>query len=63
MNLTRSEIYPFYEAKGMPIHLYCADTDEQVELCFTRNGVLITANDPVPLMKKLGREVGETKEY
>ena len=63
MNLTRSEIYPVYEAKKMPIHLYCADTNEQVELCFTRNGVLITANDPVPLMTKLGRKIGETKEY
>ena len=63
MNLTRSEVYSVYEAKNMPIHLYCADTDEQVDLCFTRNGVLITANDPVPLMKKLGRKIGETKEY
>ena len=63
MNLTRSEIYSFYEAKGMPIHLYCADTDEQVEQCFARNGVLITANDPVPLMTKLGRNIGETKDY
>ena len=63
MNLTRSEVYSVYETKNMPIHLYCADTDEQVELCFTRNGVLITANDPVPLMKKLGRKIGETKEF
>ena len=64
MNITRSEIYPIYAAKNMPIHLYCADTDEQVELCFTRKeGVLITANDPVPLMKKLGRSIGETKDY
>ena len=56
MALTRSEIYPVYAAKNMPIHLYCADTDEQVELCFTREeGVLITANDPVPLMKYLGK--------
>ena len=47
----------------MPIHLYCADTDEQVELCFSRNGVLITANDPVPLMTKLGKKIGETKDY
>ncbi|MBQ8342323.1 MAG: glycerophosphodiester phosphodiesterase [Clostridia bacterium] len=64
MNLTRSEVYSVYAAKNMPIHLYCADTDEQVELCFTRKeGVLITANDPVPLMKKLGRKIGETKEF
>ena len=64
MPITRSEIYPVYAAKKMPIHLYCADTDEQIELCFTRTEAnFITANDPVPLMKKLGRRIGETKEY
>ena len=62
MAITRSEIYPIYAEKKMPIHLYCADTDEQVELCFSRNGVLITANDPVPLMTKLGKKIGETKD-
>ena len=37
---------------------------KQIELCFTRTeSNFITANDPVPLMKKLGRRIGETKEY
>ena len=41
--------------KGMPIHMYCADTAEDVELCISLGADLITANDPVPLMKRLGR--------
>lgn len=64
MALTASEVYAVYAAKNMPIHLYCADTDAQVELCLTREeGVLITANDPVPLMQKLGRRIGKTKDF
>lgn len=55
MKFVRSELFPFYAAKGMPMHLYCADTEEDVRLCIDRGADLITANDPVPLMKVLGR--------
>ena len=55
MDLVRSEILPFYQAKGMPIHMYCADTEADVRLCMEKGADLITANDPVPLMKVLGR--------
>jgi hypothetical protein len=55
MALVRSELCSFYVAKGMPVHMYCADTAEDVELCIQNGADLITANDPVPLMKRLGR--------
>ena len=53
MNIVRSEVFHIFASKGLPMHLYCADTDEQVELCFTRNGVLITANDPAKTLRFL----------
>lgn len=55
LTLVKSEILPIYKAKNLPIHMYCADNDADVDL-FLREGCnLITANDPVPLMKRLGR--------
>ncbi len=55
MNIVKSEIFPIYPPKGFPMHLYCADTEEDVRLCIEKGADLITANDPVPLMKVLGR--------
>ncbi len=55
MNIVKSEILPIYIAKDMPIHMFCADTAEDVELCIQKGADLITANDPVPLLKCLGR--------
>ena len=57
MNIVKSEVLPFYQAKGMPIHMYCADTREDVELCLREGASLITANDPLPLIEVL-REKG-----
>lgn len=54
MAIVKSEILPFYQAKKFPIHMYCADNDADVERCIKEGAVLITANDPVPLMKHLG---------
>jgi len=51
----KSEIFPIYEEKKLPMHMYCADTIEDVLLCIEKGAALITANDPVPLMKVLGR--------
>jgi glycerophosphoryl diester phosphodiesterase len=62
MKIVKSEIYPFYEAKKFPIHMYCADNEADVRACLARNCSLITANDPVPLMTILGREIGKVKE-
>lgn len=58
MNFVRSETFPIYEAKALPMHHYCADTTEDVTLCIEKGAALITANDPVPLMRVLGRTPG-----
>ena len=55
MRIVKSEVFPIYAAKNMPMHMYCADTEEDVRLCIEKGADLITANDPVPLMKILGR--------
>ena len=55
MNIVHSEILPVYTAKGLPIHMFCADNEENVRYCIEKGADLITANDPVPLMKILGR--------
>ena len=55
MRLVRSEIFELYPKKGLPMHMYCADTAEDVELCIQKGASLITANDPVPLMQYLNR--------
>jgi glycerophosphoryl diester phosphodiesterase len=55
LNLVRSEVFPIYEKKGLPMHMFCADTAEDVQMCIDSGADLITANDPVPLMKVLGR--------
>jgi hypothetical protein len=55
MNIVKSEIFPIYEAKGFPMHMFCADTEADVRMCIEKGASLITANDPVPLMTVLGR--------
>ena len=55
MAIVKSEILPIYQAKNMPIHMYCADTEEDVRLCIEKGADLITANDPIPLLRVLGR--------
>ena len=55
MSIVRSEICDFYLQKGLPVHMYCADTEEAVNLCIQKGAALITANDPRPLMRILGR--------
>ncbi len=55
LKYVRSEVFPIYEAKKLPMHMYCADTEEDAKMCIEKGADLITANDPVPLMKLLGR--------
>lgn len=55
LGIVKSEIFPIYREKNMPIHMFCADTEEDVKVCIEKGADLITANDPVPLMKVLGR--------
>ena len=53
MRVVRSEICDVYLQKGLPIHMYCADTEEDVRLCIEKGASLITANDPRSLLKIL----------
>lgn len=55
LKYVKSEIFPIYEAKKLPMHLYCADTEEDAKMCIEKGADLITANDPIPLMTLLGR--------
>ena len=54
LTLVKSEILPIYKAKNLPIHMYCADNDADVDLFIREGAPFITANDPIPLMKRLG---------
>ena len=54
LTLVKSEILPIYKAKNLPIHMYCADNDADVDLFIREDAPFITANDPIPLMKRLG---------
>ena len=55
MNIVKSEVFPIFAAKGLPMHMYCADTAEDVTLCVEKGASLITANDPTALMDICGR--------
>ena len=50
MSIVKSEVFPIFASKGLPMHMYCADTEADVKLCIEKGADLITANDPVPLM-------------
>ncbi|MBR4960869.1 MAG: hypothetical protein IKY52_08240, partial [Clostridia bacterium] len=51
MMFVKSELCAFYRAKGMPMHLYCADNEADVRLCMEQGASLITANDPRALLQ------------
>ena len=55
LNIVRSEVLPIFMAKGLPVHMFCADNEADVKMCIEKGADLITANDPVPLMRVLGR--------
>ncbi len=53
LKLMRSEVFPFYAGKGMNMHMYCADTEEDVRDAVAHGASLITANEVGPLLKVL----------
>ena len=56
MAIAHSEAAKIYLGKGFPVHFYCADNEDEVRFCLSEPScTLITANNPVPLMKVLGR--------
>ena len=60
MRIVRSEVFEIYKAKGLPMHMYCADTKEDATLCIEKGASLITANDPRELLISLKKQ-GEVK--
>lgn len=50
MMFVHSELCAFYRAKGLPMHMYCADSEADVRLCIEQGASLITANDPRALL-------------
>lgn len=53
MAIAKSEVFHIYARKGLPMHMYCADTKEEVEFCIQNGASLITANDPRVLLEML----------
>lgn len=53
MKIARSEVAEVFLAKGLPVHMYCADTEEDVRFCAEKGASLITANDPRALLRFL----------
>lgn len=51
IHLVKSELCAFYREKGLPIHMYCADNINDVNICIERGASLITANDPRDLLQ------------
>ena len=51
MKVVHSEVFGIYPPKGLPMHFYCADTEEEVRYCVENGASLITANDPRPLLR------------
>lgn len=58
MNVLKSEAFPLYAAKGLPMHMYCADNEADVRLSIEKGAAYITANDPTALHQVLGRPIG-----
>lgn len=55
MALVRSEIFEVYASKGFKMHLYCADTEDEVNYLIEKGASYITCNDIEPMLKVLGR--------
>ena len=51
MAIAHSEVAQVYIDKGLPLHIYCADTEADVRFCIEKGAALITANDPTALLK------------
>ena len=51
----RSEIFPIYQQKGLPLQVYTPDTEADARFCLENGAKLIMANDPTAMLKVLGR--------
>lgn len=57
MGILTPELCEEFRQRNKPLHIYCCDNDETVYTALEQSPKLITANDPVPLMRIL-REKG-----
>ena len=55
MSIVKSEVFPIFAGKRLPMHMFCADTEEDVKLCIEKGAALITANELVPVFNALNR--------
>lgn len=55
MSILSDELCDKFRSMGKPMHIYCCDNEESVRKAMIQEPKLITANDPAPLMKILGR--------
>jgi len=53
LKIMTPELCEHFSGMGFPIHLYCADNEENVIKCIEYGADVITANNPVPLIKVL----------
>ncbi len=53
LKIVTSEVCDLYLKKGLPVHMYCADTEADVRLFVEKGADLITANDPRALLQVL----------
>jgi glycerophosphoryl diester phosphodiesterase len=51
MAIAHSEVFPIFREKGLPMHLYCADTPEEVRFAIAQGASVITANEIKPLLE------------
>jgi len=56
MKVMHSEVFPIFKAKNLPMFFFCANDEESVRESIENGAYLITADDPVPLMKVLGKK-------
>ena len=56
MRIMRSEIFDVYRRKGFKMHMYCADTEQDVREAIEKGASLITANEIEPLLRVLAEQ-------
>lgn len=57
MGILTPELCEEFRQRNKPSHIFCCDNDETVSIAIAQSPKLITANDPIPLMRIL-REKG-----
>lgn len=55
VSIMHSEVFPIYQAKNLPMHIYCADDSKTVKEAIEHGATLITANNPLPLIEYIGK--------